>query len=291
MASLILQHFFDSNSNTYSYVVYDSATKDAVVIDPVLDFDLASGCTSTEQAEQIVRWIKARELQLRYILETHVHADHLTAAPFIQQQCGGKTGIGSAITQVQSTFATVFAVESNFVCDGRQFDLLLNDNAELPLGNFSIKVMHTPGHTPACVSYLMGDLLFVGDTLFMPDYGTARCDFPGGDAEVLYNSIQRIFALPDHTKLLMCHDYGTKTRTEFAFETTVYAQKTQNIHVGAGKDQASFVQMRQQRDATLSMPKLILPAVQVNMRAGHLPDPESNGISYLKLPLNFFCKK
>ncbi len=291
MASLILQHFFDSNSNTYSYVVYDSSTKDAVVIDPVLDFDLASGCTSTEQAEQIVRWIKARELQLRYILETHVHADHLTAAPFIQQQCGGKTGIGSAITQVQSTFAKVFAVESNFVCDGRQFDLLLNDNAELPLGNFSIKVMHTPGHTPACVSYLMGDLLFVGDTLFMPDYGTARCDFPGGDAEVLYNSIQRIFALPDHTKLLMCHDYGTKTRTEFAFETTVYAQKTQNIHVGAGKDQASFVQMRQQRDATLSMPKLILPAVQVNMRAGHLPDPESNGISYLKLPLNFFCKK
>lgn len=291
MSTLNIQHFFDAQSNTYSYVAFDSASKEAVVIDPVLDFDPASGCSSTLQAEQIVRWIKSEGLLLKYILETHVHADHLTAAPFIQLQCGGKTAIGSAITEVQTVFAKLFGAEDQFVCDGRQFDLLLADGAELPLGNLKIRVIHTPGHTPACVSYLIADAVFVGDTLFMPDFGTARCDFPGGDAETLYASIQKLFCLPDNTRMMMCHDYGAPGRADFAFETTVAQQKARNIHVGAANSAEHFVTMRRQRDATLAMPKLLLPAVQVNMRAGHWPQPDANGISYLKLPINLFCKK
>jgi len=291
MARLIIKHFFDPQSNTYSYVAFDEASREAVVIDPVLDFDTASGCSSTEQAEHIVRWIKAEALQLKYILETHVHADHLTAAPFIKAQCGGQTAIGSAITEVQTVFAKIFGTQEQFVCDGRQFDLLLADGAELPLGSLSIKVLHTPGHTPACVSYLIDNAVFVGDTLFMPDYGTARCDFPGGDAETLYGSIQKLFRLPEETRMMMCHDYGAPERPAFMNETTVAAQKARNIHVGAAQTAEQFVAMRRHRDATLSMPKLLLPAVQVNMRAGLWPLPEANGISYLKLPINFFCQK
>ena len=291
MSTLNIQHFFDAQSNTYSYVAFDPVSKAAVVIDPVLDFDTASGCSSTVQAEQIVRWIKSEGLHLKYILETHVHADHLTAAPYIKSQCGGLTAIGSAITEVQTVFAKLFGAEEQFVCDGRQFDLLLADGAQLPLGGLNIRVIHTPGHTPACVSYLIDNAVFVGDTLFMPDFGTARCDFPGGDAETLYKSIQKLFSLPDETRMMMCHDYGAPGRAEFAFETTVAAQKARNIHVGAEQTAERFVAMRRQRDATLAMPKLLLPAVQVNMRAGHWPMPESNGISYLKLPINLFSKK
>jgi glyoxylase-like metal-dependent hydrolase (beta-lactamase superfamily II) len=291
MSTLHIQHFFDAQSNTYSYIAFDSVSKAAVVVDPVLDFDSASGCSSTEQAEQIVRWIKTAGLHLQYILETHVHADHLTAAPFIKSQCGGQIAIGSAITQVQTVFAKLFGTDAHFVCDGRQFDLLLADGAELPLGELKISVLHTPGHTPACVSYLIDDVVFVGDTLFMPDFGTARCDFPGGDADTLYRSIQKIFSLPDQTRMMMCHDYGAPGRAEFANETTVGAQKALNIHVGAAQSAEHFVAMRRQRDATLAMPKLLLPAVQVNMRAGHWPEPESNGVSYLKLPINLLGKK
>lgn len=291
MSSLKIQHFFDAQSNTYSYVAVDAVSKEAVVIDPVLEFDTASGCSSTQQAEVIVRWIKSEGVHLKYILETHVHADHLTAAPFIKSQCGGQTAIGSAITEVQTVFAQLFGAEEQFVCDGRQFDLLLADGDELPLGELKIKVIHTPGHTPACVSYLIADAVFVGDTLFMPDFGTARCDFPGGNAETLYRSIQKLFGLPDQTRMMMCHDYGAPGRPEFAFETTVAAQKARNIHVGASQTLQHFVEMRQQRDATLAMPKLLLPAVQVNMRAGHWPPAESNGVSYLKLPINLFGKQ
>jgi glyoxylase-like metal-dependent hydrolase (beta-lactamase superfamily II) len=291
MSTLQIQHFFDSQSNTYSYVVYETVSKDAVVIDPVLDFDTASGSSSTIQAEQIVRWIKAAGLHLKYILETHVHADHLTAAPFIKAQCGGQTAIGSAITEVQTVFAKIFGTQEQFACDGRQFDLLLADGAELPLGSLTIKVLHTPGHTPACVSYLIDNTVFVGDTLFMPDYGTARCDFPGGDADTLYRSVQKLFNLPDQTRMMMCHDYGAPGRADLANETTVAAQKACNIHVGAAQTQEQFVALRHQRDATLAMPKLLLPAVQVNMRAGNWPEPESNGVSYLKLPINLFAKK
>ncbi|WP_348731951.1 MBL fold metallo-hydrolase [Rheinheimera texasensis] len=288
MSSLQFLSYFDKDSNTFSYLVWEMASRAAVVIDPVLNFDPASGRTSTVAAERIVQDIKANQLQLTYILETHVHADHLSGAAALKALCGGAVpvGIGEQICRVQQVFGALFALPTQ--ADGRPFDLLLADDATLPLGGATIRVLHTPGHTPACVSYLIDDLLFVGDTLFMPDFGTARCDFPGGDAATLYRSIQKLFALPDNTRMLMCHDYGAPGRPDVANETSVGAQKAQNIHVGQSRIEADFVTLRTSRDATLSMPKLLLPAVQVNMQAGELPAAEANGIRYLKLPLNQF---
>lgn len=288
MSQLEFSSFFDKDSNTFSYLVWDSISHAAVVIDPVLNFDQASGRTGTTAVEMIVKHIQQQQLKLEYILETHVHADHLSAATALKALTGGsaKICIGDQICRVQKVFSALFALPEQ--ADGQPFDLLLADNAVLPFGAGTIKVMHTPGHTPACVSYLIDDLLFVGDTLFMPDFGTARCDFPGGDAATLYRSIQKLFALPDQTRMLMCHDYGAPGRPEVANETTVGAQKASNIHVGQGRSEAEFVALRTARDATLSMPKLLLPSVQVNIHAGELPSAEDNGIRYLKLPLNQF---
>jgi glyoxylase-like metal-dependent hydrolase (beta-lactamase superfamily II) len=288
MSALQFSSYFDKDSNTFSYLVWESDSKAAVVIDPVLNFDPASGRTSTTSAERILQDVQTQQLQLCYILETHVHADHLSGAAALKTLAGGNVpvGIGEQICRVQQVFGALFALPTQ--ADGKPFDLLLTDGAILPLGAATIRVLHTPGHTPACVSYLIGDLLFVGDTLFMPDYGTARCDFPGGDAATLYRSIQKLFALPDNTRMLMCHDYGAPGRPDVANETSVGAQKTLNVHVGQGRSEADFVTLRTNRDATLSMPKLLLPSVQVNMQAGELPAAERNGIRYLKLPLNQF---
>jgi glyoxylase-like metal-dependent hydrolase (beta-lactamase superfamily II) len=288
MSSLQFLSYFDKDSNTFSYLVWESASKAAVVIDPVLNFDPASGRTSSAAVERIIQDIQAQQLQLNYILETHVHADHLSGAAALKALCGGTVpvGIGDQICRVQQVFGALFALPT--LADGKPFDLLLPDDTILPLGDANIRVLHTPGHTPACVSFLIGDLLFVGDTLFMPDYGTARCDFPGGDAATLYRSIQKLFALPDSTRMLMCHDYGAPGRPDVANETSIAEQKSQNIHVGQGRMEADFVTLRTTRDATLSMPKLLLPSVQVNMQAGELPTAEANGIRYLKLPLNQF---
>lgn len=284
----VIQEFFDSDSNTYSYVVYCSQSKKAAVIDPVLNFDAAACRTATTGVTQIVDYLQLHQLTLVWILETHVHADHLSAAPFLKQTLGGSTAIGRHITEVQQVFAEVFHAEPEFCRDGSQFDRLLDDNEELPLGDLTIQVLHTPGHTPACVSYLIGDAVFVGDTLFMPDYGSARCDFPGGSAQTLYQSAQRLFSLAKQTRMFLCHDYKAQGREQFCFETTVSEQIATNIHLHQGVTQTEFVQMRERRDATLSMPKLMLPAVQVNMRAGQFPPAEDNGVQYLKLPLNRF---
>ncbi len=284
--SALFKHYFDNDSNTFSYLVWDQQTGVAAVIDPVLDFDAASGRTCSRQAELIAQDIRQQQLQLWYVLETHVHADHLSAAAYFKQTFGAKVAVGEHICRVQRVFGQLFNLPTT--ANGTPFDLLLSDGQQLALGDLTICVYHTPGHTPACVAYQIGDLVWVGDTLFMPDFGTARCDFPGGDAATLYQSIQRLFALPDSTRLLLCHDYGTATRPELMFETTVGAQKAANIHVGSGRTLQDFVTMRTQRDATLAMPRLLLPSVQVNMQAGELPPAESNGVRYLKLPLNQF---
>ncbi|WP_416885389.1 MBL fold metallo-hydrolase [Marinospirillum sp.] len=282
----LIQPFFDQDTFTYSYLVRDPASSACAIIDSVLDFDPASGRTQTQSADQLIAAVTAQGLTLEWILETHVHADHLSAAPYLQQQLGGQIVIGAKITEVQRVFADVFHAEPEFARDGSQFDRLVEEGDCLPLGELSIQVLHTPGHTPACVTYLIGDAAFVGDTLFMPDYGTARCDFPGGDARQLYQSIHKIFALPDTTRLMLCHDYQAPGRDRFCHETSVAEQKQQNVHVHLGVSEAEFVQQRQAKDATLKMPRLILPSVQVNMRAGQLPPAEANGVRYLKLPLN-----
>ncbi|SFC19799.1 Glyoxylase, beta-lactamase superfamily II [Marinospirillum celere] len=280
--------FFDEFTFTYSYLVKDPASNSCALIDSVLNFDPASGTTSTESADQMIAAVRDQGLQVEWILETHVHADHLSAAPYLQQEVGGKLGIGAEIKSVQEVFGKVFNEGSDFARDGSQFDHLFKDGDTFQMGHLEGRVLHTPGHTPACLTYLIGDAGFVGDTLFMPDYGTARCDFPGGDARTLYHSIQKIFALPEETRLFMCHDYKAPGREAFQYETTVAEQKASNIHVGEGKTEEEFVEMRMARDATLGMPRLILPSVQVNMRAGRLPPAEDNGVSYLKLPLNQF---
>lgn len=284
----VIKEFFDLDSNTYSYVVYCQQTKKAAVIDPVLNFDAAACRTATHGITHIIDYLVQHQLSLTWILETHVHADHLSAAPYLKAQQGGSTAIGRHITQVQQVFDEVFHPGPEFCADGSQFDRLLDDQEYLALGELTIEVLHTPGHTPACVSYLIGDAVFVGDTLFMPDYGSARCDFPGGSAAVLYQSAQRLFQLPEATRMFLCHDYKAAGRNEFCFQTTVGAQIAANIHLHQGVSQAEFVKMRQQRDATLAMPKLMLPAVQVNMRAGQFPPADEHGVQYLKLPLNQF---
>lgn len=282
----IVRTFFDEPTFTASHVVIDPAARTAAIVDSVLDFDPASGRTSTKAADDIIAFVKAEGLKIDWILETHVHADHLSAAPYLKQKLGGKIAIGSNITVVQKTFGEIFNVEPAFKRDGSQFDALFDDGATFKVGSIDARVLHTPGHTPACITYVIGDAAFVGDTMFMPDYGTARCDFPGGDAATLYRSIQKIFALPDATRLFMCHDYKASGREEYAFETTVKEERDWNVHVGRGVAEDDFVKMRSARDKTLSMPRLILPSVQINMRAGELPPPDSNGVRYLKLPLN-----
>ena len=282
----LVTDFFDPATFTYSYVVRDPDSQSCLIIDSVLDYDPASGRTSTDSADKIVAFVREQQLTVEWLLETHVHADHLSAAPYLKQQLGGSLAIGTEITAVQKVFVQLFNLESQCATDGSQFDRLLKDGDSLQVGGLTVQVMHTPGHTPACLSYLIGDAVFVGDTLFMPDYGTARCDFPGGDAQALYASIQRLFSLPDSTRMFMCHDYKAPDREQYCNETTVEAERLHNIHVREGVSVEAFVAMRSARDATLGMPTLILPSVQINMRAGELPPAEENGVRYLKIPLN-----
>ena len=278
--------FFDEATNTITYVVVEPEGRACAVIDSVLDFDYASGHTDTRSADAVIAFITKEGLELKWILETHVHADHLSAAPYIQERLGGKIGIGDRITVVQETFGKVFNEGTRFQRDGSQFDQLFHDGDSLHIGQMRCDVMHTPGHTPACLTYVIGDAAFVGDTLFMPDFGTARCDFPGGSAEVMFDSVQKILALPESTRIFVGHDYKAPGRETYAWESTVGDQKALNVHVGAGKSKDDFVAMRQTRDATLAMPRLIVPSLQINMRAGHMPEPEDNGTSYLKVPIN-----
>ena len=278
--------FFDEATNTLTYVVQEPEGRACAVIDSVLDFDYASGRTDTRSADAVVAFITAQGLDLQWILETHVHADHLSAAPYIQDRVGGQIGIGERITVVQETFGKVFNEGTRFQRDGSQFDRLFRDGDSVMIGQMRGDVMHTPGHTPACLTYVIGDAAFVGDTLFMPDFGTARCDFPGGSAEVMFDSVQRILSLPDATRIFVGHDYKAPGRDAYAWETTVADQKALNVHIGAGRPKSDFVALRQARDATLAMPRLIIPSLQVNMRAGQMPEPEDNGQTYLKVPIN-----
>jgi glyoxylase-like metal-dependent hydrolase (beta-lactamase superfamily II) len=278
--------FFDEATNTISYVVREPQGNTCAIVDSVLDYDPAAGRTDTTSADAIIAWVKDQGLNVAWILESHVHADHLSAAPYLQEHLGGKIGIGSNITVVQNTFGKIFNEGTAFQRDGSQFDALFNEGDTIHIGQLRADVLHTPGHTPACLTYVIGDAAFVGDTLFMPDFGTARCDFPGGSAEDLYNSIQKILALPDETRIFVGHDYKAPGRDEFAWETTVGEQKAMNIHIGAGKPIEDFVSMRTTRDAQLGMPRLILPSLQTNMRAGNLPEPEDNGARYFKVPIN-----
>ena len=279
--------FFDDVTFTVTYVVADPASNNCAVVDPVLDYDAAAGRTSTVSVDAVIDFIRQQGLNLDWILETHVHADHLTAAHALRDQLGGKIAIGAYTTQVQGVFKKVFNLK-DIVPDGGQFDHMFNDGDAVQVGELTGRVMHTPGHTPACVTYVFGDAVFVGDTLFMHDYGTARCDFPGGDAAVLFDSIQKIFALPPETRMFLCHDYKAPGRDEFAWETTVAEQRDNNIHLRASTTKDEFVAFRNGRDETLGMPKLILPSLQLNLRAGVAPPPEDNGVSYLKIPLNQF---
>ncbi len=281
-----VQAFFDAPTFTVSYVVTDPATKACAVIDSVLDYDPASGRTSKESADEIIAYIREHGLSLEWIMETHVHADHLSGAPYIQDALGGKLAIGSEITTVQDVFGKIFNAGTQFQRDGSQFDHLFQDGDTFTIGELEACAMHTPGHTPACMTYLIGDAAFVGDTLFMPDFGTARTDFPGGDARTLFRSIKKVLALPPETRLFMCHDYKAPGREDYRWETTVAEERANNIHVHDGVSEDEFVSMRESRDATLDMPRLILPSVQINMRAGQLPPPEDNGQRYIKIPLD-----
>ena len=278
--------FFDDATNTITYVVAEPDGKACAVINSVLDYDPKSGRTSTASADKLIAFLGNRDLRVEWILETHAHADHLTAAPYIKEKVGGKIAIGEHIKAVQATFKRIFNLEPAFATDGSQFDHLFSDDERFTIGALECRVIHTPGHTPACLTYVAGDAAFVGDTLFMPDYGTARCDFPGGSAPTLYKSIHKLFELPEATRLFMCHDYKAPDRTVYAWETTVAAERKGNIHVRDGVSEPEFVRMRTVRDVSLAMPTLLLPAVQVNIRAGRLPPPEDNGVSYLKIPLN-----
>ena len=286
----IIRSFFDEASFTASYVVHDPRTHKAAIIDSVLDFDAASGRTAHHSADAIIAYVQAEELSIAWLLETHAHADHLSAAPYIQERLGGRLAIGRAITTVQQVFGRIFDQAADFATDidreGAYFDRLFDDGDRFDIGDIAVTVLHVPGHTPADVAYVVGDALFCGDTLFMPDYGTARADFPGGDARQLFQSIRRLMTLPDRTRVFLCHDYQAPGRDSFVWETTIGAERTGNVHVHQGVTEDAFVAMRTARDATLGMPRLILPSVQVNMRGGQLPEPEANGTRYLKLPLN-----
>ena len=284
----IVTHFFDEPTNTFSYVVQDPDSSACAIIDSVLDFDYAAGRTDVRSANQIIAFVREKRLEVAWVLETHVHADHLSAAPYLHEQLGGKTGIGAHIVEVQEIFGKAFNAGTEFARDGSQFDALFNEGDTFTIGSLEGRVLHTPGHTPACLTYVIGDAAFVGDTLFMPDYGTARCDFPGGDARTLYHSIQKVLSLPEQTRLFLCHDYKAPGRDAYQHETTVAEQRQANVHVHDGISEEEFVKMRTERDATLGMPRLIIPSVQVNMRAGELPPAEDNGQVYLKVPINWF---
>ncbi|WP_166042186.1 MBL fold metallo-hydrolase [Sphingosinicella sp. YJ22] len=278
--------FFDEPTFTASYVVHDPATGVAAIIDSVLDFDQPSGRTSFDSADAMIAYVEAEGLTVEWLLETHAHADHLSAAPYLQEKLGGKLAIGAEIVTVQNVFGKIFNEGSRFARDGSQFDRLLVDGDALTIGGISLIALHVPGHTPADMAYIIGDAVFTGDTMFMPDYGSARADFPGGDARQLYRSVRRLMKLPDQSRVFLCHDYKAPNRDEYVWETTMLAERTGNVHVHEGVSEDDFVEMRTQRDATLAMPRLILPSIQVNMRGGRMPEPEENGVSYLKLPLN-----
>ena len=282
----VVRTFFDEATFTATHVVHDPATLRAAIIDSVLDFDQPSGGTSHASADAIIDHVRTQGLTVEWQIETHAHADHLSAAPYLQEKLGGRIVIGRHIKTVQTVFGDIFNEDDRFARDGSQFDRLMDDGETFRLGAIEGVVLHTPGHTPACMVWIIGDALFTGDTLFMPDYGTARADFPGGDARTLYRSIHRLLALPGETRVFLCHDYKAPGRDAYAWETTIASERTSNVHVHQGVSEDEFVAMREARDRTLSMPKLILPSIQVNMRAGHLPEPESNGTRYLKLPLD-----
>ena len=278
--------FFDTATNTVSFVVHDGTTDHCAIIDSVLDYDAAAGRTDTKSADEIIAYVRSEGMTVDWILETHVHADHLSAAPYIQQEVGGKIGIGENIIVVQETFGKIFNEGTVFQKDGSQFERLFKEGDVFKIGTLEASVLHTPGHTPACMTYVIGDAAFVGDTLFMPDFGTARVDFPGGSAHDLFASIQKLFTLPDETRVFVGHDYKAPGRDTYAWETTIGAQKALNKHVGAGRSEMEFTKMRTERDAELGMPKLILPSLQVNMRAGQMPPPDQDGGVYLKIPVN-----
>ena len=278
--------FFDEATNTISYIVCDPNGSACAVIDSVLDFDFASGRTDTRSANKLINFIKENKLDVQWLLESHVHADHLSAAPYIQMEVGGKIGIGSHITDVQETFGKIFNEGTEFQRDGSQFDKLFVEGDTFHIGQLRGDVLHTPGHTPACMTYVIGDAAFVGDTLFMPDFGTARCDFPGGSSENLFSSIQKILSLPDATRIFVGHDYKAPGREHYAWETTVGEQKKKNIHIKSGKSKEDFVKLRDERDAKLDMPQLIVPSLQINMRAGNMPEPDEQGDVFLKVPIN-----
>ena len=278
--------FFDEATNTISYIVCDPNGSSCAIIDSVLDFDFASGRTDTRSADKLINFVKENNLDVQWLLESHVHADHLSAAPYIQMEVGGKIGIGSHITDVQETFGKIFNEGTEFQRDGSQFDKLFVEGDTFHIGQLRGDVLHTPGHTPACMTYVIGDAAFVGDTLFMPDFGTARCDFPGGSSENLFSSIQKILSLPDATRIFVGHDYKAPGREHYAWETTVGEQKKKNIHIKSGKSKEDFVKLRDERDAKLAMPKLIVPSLQINMRAGNMPEPDEQGDVFLKVPIN-----
>ena len=278
--------FFDEATNTISYIVCDPNGSACAIIDSVLDFDFASGRTDTRSADKLINFVKENKLDVQWLLESHVHADHLSAAPYIQMEVGGKIGIGSHITDVQETFGKIFNEGTEFQRDGSQFDKLFVEGDTFHIGQLRGDVLHTPGHTPACMTYVIGDSAFVGDTLFMPDFGTARCDFPGGSSENLFSSIQKILSLPDATRIFVGHDYKAPGREHYAWETTVGEQKKKNIHIKSGKSKEDFVKLRDERDAKLAMPKLIVPSLQINMRAGNMPEPDEQGDVFLKVPIN-----
>ena len=281
----LIKDFFDPETWTFTYVVYEGDGSPCVIIDSVLNYDPKSGRTRTQSADEVIAFVKAHQLQTTWILETHAHADHLTAAPYLKTHLGGKLAIGDHITSVQTVFKGIFNLDYHFQTNGTQFDHLLKEDESLVFGNLSLKALLVPGHTPACMAYEIGDAIFVGDTLFMPDVGSARCDFPGGDAKTLYRSIQKILSYPEQTKLYMCHDYPPTDRP-VACMSTVADEKVGNIHVHDGLTEGQFVEMRTTRDKTLEMPVLILPSIQVNIRGGHFPEPDTNGVAYLKIPLN-----
>ena len=282
----VVRSFFHEPTNTASYVVHDRTRLRGAVIDSVLDFDAASGRTSTAAADELIDYVQQQGIGVDWLLETHAHADHLSAAPYLQKRLGGKLAIGREIVAVQQAFGKIFNFGAEFAQDGSEFDRLFADGDAFSIGAIPAIVMHVPGHTPADVAYVIGDVVFAGDTLFMPDYGTARADFPGGDARTLYRSIRRLLSLPEETRLFLCHDYKAPGRANYAWETTVGAERSENVHVHQGVDEDAFVAMRTQRDAKLGMPKLILPSIQVNIRGGNLPPAEENGARYLKLPID-----
>jgi len=285
-AAVQVRSFFDEATFTVTHVLSDPATGKAAIIDSVLDFDPASGRTSTTSADAVIAYVREQGLEVEWLLETHAHADHLSAAPYLQEQLGGRLAIGRHILTVQNVFGKIFNEGTRFARDGSQFDHLFDEGDRFSVGSIPAIALHVPGHTPADMAYVIGDAVFIGDTLFMPDYGSARADFPGGDAHILYRSVRRLLSLPEASRLFLCHDYKAPGRDTYAWETTVAEQRRSNVHLHDGISEDDFVAMRTARDATLDMPRLILPSIQVNMRGGHFPEPEENGVSYLKLPLN-----